>query len=277
MKNVVSCDWLKNHMKDENLFIIDCRFDLFDASFGKKAYEKEHIDGAYYLDINKDFADKAKAHGGARPLPSVNTITNKLKDIGINTDSTVIFYDNNFSSSCRAFYELKYLDFEKVYVLNGGFTEWKNLKFPTSKEIPLKKSNGNFNANINSDIFCDMNYVKKAIDNKDILLIDSRGEERYLGNYEPLYSKKGHIPSSLNLPCGKNISEKGTIKDISSLKDNFSFTKNAKEIIVYCGSGIDGAVNFFVLKELSRNVKLYVGSMSDWVSYDENPVNSGRE
>ncbi|WFD09429.1 rhodanese-like domain-containing protein [Tepidibacter hydrothermalis] len=51
MKNFVDCTWLEKHMDDEGLFIIDCRFDLFDAFYGRMSYDKGHIKNAFYLEI----------------------------------------------------------------------------------------------------------------------------------------------------------------------------------------------------------------------------------
>jgi len=38
-------------------------------------------------------------------------------------------------------------------------------------------------------------------------------------------------------------------------------------IIVYCGSGVSAC----------PNVKMYSGSWSDWISYEENPVATGEK
>lgn len=47
-------------------------------------------------------------------------------------------------------------------------------------------------------------------------------------------------------------------------------------IIVYCGSGVSACPNVIALEEAGyTNVKLYSGSWSDWISYDENPVAIG--
>lgn len=43
------------------------------------------------------------------------------------------------------------------------------------------------------------------------------------------------------------------------------------EIIVYCGLGVFVCLNVLVLKLVGfLNVKLYVGSWSDWISYCDN-------
>ena len=40
MKNFVTTRWLKDHLKDDNLVIVDCRGDLLDESYGKKSYKR---------------------------------------------------------------------------------------------------------------------------------------------------------------------------------------------------------------------------------------------
>jgi thiosulfate/3-mercaptopyruvate sulfurtransferase len=48
-----------------------------------------------------------------------------------------------------------------------------------------------------------------------------------------------------------------------------------QSIIVYCGSGVTAIPNFLALKEAGfKKVKLYVGSFSDWISYEENEIES---
>ena len=45
------------------------------------------------------------------------------------------------------------------------------------------------------------------------------------------------------------------------------------DVIVYCGSGVTASPLFAALKELDYpNVKLYVGSFSDWISQEGAPI-----
>src|SRR5699024_8964697 len=56
-----------------------------------------------------------------------------------------------------------------------------------------------------------------------------------------------------------------------------SFRKDDK-IIVSCGSGISACTNIVALKRSGfRNVMLYPGSYSDWISYDEDEIETRGE
>ncbi|WFD09949.1 sulfurtransferase [Tepidibacter hydrothermalis] len=270
MRNFVDCAWVEKHMDDEELFIIDCRFGLFDASYGKGAYAKGHIKNAFYLDINEDLSGAQKAHGGARPVPELSILGKKLEKMGLRMDSQIVCYDDRTYSSARGWWQLKNMGFENVYILNGGYEAWKQLGLPISKECPEARQGGSIKIEQFHDIYCDIEYVKKAMLNSNIVLLDSREHRRYTGEYEPLYSKNGHIPGAMNLHWQKNVKDDGRLKERSMLEKNFSFVNSKMEIITYCGSGIDGALNFVILDELGYKVRLYVGSISDWISYEEN-------
>lgn len=133
MKNFVDCKWLYENINNPNLYIIDCRFDLFDPSYGLNAYNKKHIENAYYLDINEDFCGRKQIHGGARPIADVELLGKKLSNIGINMDSIIVLYDDKIYSSPRAWWQLKYMGYKNVFVLNGGFENWEKVIFQLQK------------------------------------------------------------------------------------------------------------------------------------------------
>lgn len=275
MKNFIDCDWLSKHINDPSVVIIDCRFDLFDASYGQKAYKENHIEGAYYLDINKDLSGKADIHGGARPLPSLEALTAKLETFGLQDNSIIVCYDDETYSSARAWWQLKKMGFEHVYILDGGYRLWQKNQLPITKSIPAEKKNNKLEHRDLKSIYCDMNYVKQAINNPKTILIDSREARRYTGEYEPLYAQKGHIPKAINVPYQKNIASNGQLEPFHIIEQNFKRLDKNSEIITYCGSGINGAINFAILDELGYNVKLYVGSVSDWITYEDNTLEIG--
>lgn len=273
MKNFVDCSFIVNFKDPTSLFLIDCRFDLFDEFSGYNAYKESHIPNAFFLDINKDICGSPQIHGGSRPLPNNNILQSKLSSFGINQNSTIVVYDEKLYSSPRAFIQLKSMGYKNVYILNGGFKAWKDNNLPVTNKIPSLSPSKTFNLSTNKSMICDINYVRKSIKDANIVLVDCRDNSRYTGEIEPLYKKPGHIPSAINIPWHNNIDDNGFIKDLNVIDTNFSILKN-KEIITYCGSCIEACINYALLDELYYNAKTYIGSMSDWVSYDENDVES---
>ena len=61
---------------------------IFDVSNGKDAalnYQKEHLEGAFFIDLNSQLADIKKdlSQGGRHPLPTVENFTKTLTEMGI--------------------------------------------------------------------------------------------------------------------------------------------------------------------------------------------------
>lgn len=275
MKNFVDHTWLETHLNDPSLFIFDCRFDLYDPAYGRKSYEDGHIQNAFFLDINEDLSGEQEEHGGARPRPNLIHLVKSLEVIGLRMDSTIICYDDQTYSSGRAWWQLKEIGFKNIYILDGGYKSWTQENLPITTEKSTAKQTGKIIVTSERPSYCNIEYVKNSLDNPNMILVDSREHARFTGAYEPLYTKKGHIPSAQNVDCSLNFTSEGKLHTLELLIQNFSHLDKCKEIIAYCGSGISAAINFAILDELGYNVKLYIGSVSDWISYDENPLETG--
>lgn len=275
MNNLVSAKWLKDNIDNENIVIIDCRFNLIDKEYGKKAYENGHIKGAKRVDIETQLSSTVKKHGGRHPLPSVEELKNTFENIGISNNSIVISYDEgDLSGASRLWWILKYLGHDKVYVLDGGIEAFKDLGGEISKE-DKESPKGNLNINLQEDMKVDMEYVREKLNDKNVVIVDSREYKRYIGEFEPVDKKAGHIPGAVNyfwMDILKKDDDKVFLKSEEELKKQFSALMDFNEIIVYCGSGITACPNSLALSEAKINHKLYLGSFSDWISYDENKV-----
>lgn len=262
--------WLKDK---EKIVFIDVRFDLFDKNIGVDAYEQSHLPDAYYLHIEKDLSSEMKEHGGNHPLPDIETLTETLSKIGVTQDKTVVIYDKgNDMFAPRAWWLLHYLGHNSCFVLDGGFAKWIEEGYPVTSEAPPKK-NTTFVPKIRKDLIVHIEEVKEKLKTESAHLIDSRSKERYLGKVEPLYHKAGHIPGAKNYFWSETLTENGLWKSVEELEKHFTKLHKEDEIIVSCGSGISACPNILALKMAGyENVKLYPGSFSDWISYDENEV-----
>lgn len=275
MKTFISAEELKEMIGKGGAKVIDCRFDLFNPEYGAKAYMENHIEGAFFMDVNKDICGAAEKFGGARPVPDSEAFAKKLEKMGVGNSTRVVVYDDNIYGAARAFWQMKYIGMENVAILAGGFKEWVESGGECSSEIPKSEESGKITIRIDGSIYCDMDHVLKSKNAGGTAIIDGRAHERFTGEYEPLYAKAGHIPGALSFPCSANMDGECRLKDRELLSEIFKPLEGADEIISYCGSGIAGARNFVALTELGMPVRLYAGSLSDWISYDENDVETG--
>ncbi|MFC4811803.1 sulfurtransferase [Paenibacillus sp. GCM10023250] len=278
MTSIVSLKWLLARLYEADLVMVDCRFQLGKPVSGREAYEASHIPGAVYLDLEKDLSAPVEEHGGRHPLPDIAQLTGTFSRAGIGNDKRVIAYDDQGGAmASRLWWLLKYLGHEEVYVLDEGFTAWKNAGFPVDAEqrvlIPSP-----FFATVQHNLLVEMDEVREKLGRADVTLIDSREAPRYRGEVEPLDRKAGHIPGALNRFWAEGRGAGGKWKDAEAQAARFEGLDKDRETIVYCGSGVTACPNVLALREAGfTNVRLYAGSWSDWSSYEENPVATGDE
>ncbi|WP_164670876.1 sulfurtransferase [Virgibacillus doumboii] len=280
MSVIINDEWLKDKMENtpDDLVVVDVRFQLTDPEAGRKVYLESHIPGAVYLDLNKDLSAKPGKHGGNHPLPDMDIFSAKIGNIGIDHDTTVVIYDqNNEMFASRLWWLLYYAGHENVHLLDGGFDHWVQQGHEVTDEITNLTAK-EFRLKLRENEVANIEQVKEKINTNSATLIDSRGRDRYLGKTEPLYAKAGHIPGAKNFFWKNVLDEEGKWKKDVNLEGNFSDLSKDDEIIVSCGSGVSACPNVLALKAAGfKNVKLYPGSFSDWISYEENEVETKEE
>ncbi|MCW6052118.1 sulfurtransferase [Microcoleus sp. A2-C5] len=268
---IVSPEWLATN-ENPQVVIIDCRFALADAELGQKQYQESHIPGAFYLDLNRDLASAVGTHGGRHPLPNITELADKLSATGINSSETlvVVYDDSRLAFASRLWWLLRYMGHSKVALLDGGFSAWKAAGYPVTDVLPDRRD-GKFVVELQPDLAVDIEQVKQRKNLPDRVLVDSREGERYEGLREPIDPIAGHIPGAVNYPWQGVTDETGKVRSISEQKQRWTELEKAEEIIVYCGSGVTACVNLLSLEIAGiPDAKLYVGSWSDWCSYQIN-------
>lgn len=275
MKNLVDIKYLEKNFND--LIIIDARNNFLSKGEGKKIYDENHILGSFHIDLHEDMVGTIKEHGGRDPFPDdIKIFVKKLEDFGITNDSNVVVYDDSYLYSARFWIMCKFIGLDNVKLLNANEFEMKNssIKFTSEKTQP-PKNKGKINLKINYNLLATIDDVRLAINNDNFLLLDSRDEQRYLGEVEMIDKESGHIPSAINYPF-INVIENGKFKDISFFEKHFEKLKKEKNIIAYCGSGVSANINLIALDEIDIFAKLYVGSWSDYITYDDSIIEKGK-
>ncbi|PKR78808.1 sulfurtransferase [Halalkalibacillus sediminis] len=270
---IISTKEAFNWLEKGDVIFVDCRFSLQDPTTGRKAYEEEHIPGSVYFDLEEDLSGEVGATGGRHPLPDLNEFTIKLGERGITKNTTIIVYDENLAFASRFFWMMKLIGHKNIYLLDGGWKAWLEEDMPLSSKAQSKEVINYGAVQIDESMIAKQEEVKSKKENEQVKLLDSRNFERYAGHKEPIDRKAGHIPNALNYDWTHVKKDDGTLKSEEELKHHFSDLKDASDIIVYCGSGVTAAPNVISLWLAGfRNVKLYVGSFSDWITNDSNEV-----
>jgi thiosulfate/3-mercaptopyruvate sulfurtransferase len=111
----------------------------------------------------------------------------------------------------------------------------------------------------------------------DEALVDARAPERYSGAAEPIDTKAGHIPGAVNLYWQGNLDASLRFLSHEALRSRYEALDRGG-VIMYCGSGVTSCLNVLAMEEAGLDMpRLYIGSWSDWISYEDNPVATGSE
>lgn len=247
---LISYNELVKILQKPSLIVVDSR------SF--KDYSEGHIPGAVNLDLFAYHWDDTSKKG----IQSFERqMKNLLSHLGVTENKTVVFYDDiSGMTAARGVWILLYFSHPNVFMLDGGFKKWRNLKLPTeTKTNGFKPSK--FSGKVNKDLVADYEYLNKKLGM--IKLIDARTKDEYDGIIIRA-ARKGHIPTAVNVDWTSNIRDDGTMKSNEDLSKLYKFSKN-DEIITYCQGGYRAANSFLALRRLGfKNVKLYVGSWGEW-------------
>ncbi len=259
MKNFVSVSYVKENL--EHLTILDVR----------EEYAQGHIPGAIPVSM-EDLAGPVREHGGRHPMPDDLALERLFAAMGLALEDEIVCVDEgDYVFAGRLWWTLKYLGFEQVKVLIGGYGAWVAQKGEVDTKAP-QVSPVELKVKPRPELLISMEEVRdQVVDHPRVALVDSRSASRYRGEEEPIDFKAGHIPSALNYPY-EEVLGGNPVPDVEALKAHYGKLFDYDEVVVYCGSGMTATVNLLLMEEAGLLPKLYVGSFSDWISYPENPI-----
>jgi thiosulfate/3-mercaptopyruvate sulfurtransferase len=245
--------------------LFDLRWSLTAPTPGRVSYEKGHIPGAVFVDLDRDLA--AENGDGRHPLPAIDDFVVTLGRLGLSPDDAVVVYDDQSGAvAARMWWMLESIGHPgQVRVLDGGLQEWVGGGFPlhpgTVTPEPATYSP-----------VAGYTGVVRHDELEGRYLADLRSAERYRGETEPVDPKAGHMPGAVNFPLADNL-DGGRFRasrDLEQLYRDFP-----DDGIVSCGSGVNachGALALVIAGRLMPDV--YIGSFSDWSRRDL-PVATG--
>ena len=243
--STVDVDTVRSKIKDDSLRLIDVR--------REEDYNKGHIPNAVNLPLASLLSDD-----------SPESVVKLAEDMGISDDTQVVVYDDTFGAlASRVAWTLQYIGHSNVALLEVNYSQWKELGLKTSTEKPNIKPTKH-SLNLKPNIMATAEYLEKAKEKENVVLIDNRERLNFL---------EQHIPGSINIPYRTLATDGKILRTKESMRN---FLKNRgipedAEIITYCGSvGTLSGLAYYALKSIGiPNVKLYVHSFKEWKSLEK--------
>jgi thiosulfate/3-mercaptopyruvate sulfurtransferase len=227
---------------------VDCRWDIADPARGRELYLEGHVPGASFLDVDADLSGTAVPNSGRHPLPSAERFAAAAGGAGIGAGVFVVAY-GNMGGPERLWWLLRHFGYDDCAVFAGGIESWLG---------PLRAGEEAIDAaelvrGPRVHDLVDAGELAARLGDDCVALVDARVPERFRGEPNPLDSHPGRIPGARNAPYTEPAFSDEVL--------------GAREIVVYCGSGVTACVDLLALARAGRpDAKLYPGSYSDWAA-----------
>ena len=273
---LISAAELAGQLADDDLRVVDTRWYLADPAGGRAEYDRHHIPGAIFLDLDGDLC--APEGPGRHPLPDAHEFARLLGSVGIGHQHRVVVYDDSAGAvAARMWWMLRHVGHDLVQVLDGGYTAWWRAALPTTVEVPDWPDEVFVARERTDDIVTRRELAGRL---GSVVLLDARAFERYSGHEDPVDPVAGHIPSAISAPYAENTALDGRFRPPRELRTRLAALGlgGDRPAVTYCGSGVTACSTVLaaVVAGLPAPL-LYPGSWSDWCTTPEMPIAVGPE
>jgi thiosulfate/3-mercaptopyruvate sulfurtransferase len=264
-EKLVTADWLAAHLDDPNVVIVESDEDVL-------LYDTGHIPGAVKVDWHTELNDQV-----TRDYLDGDGFARLMSEKGIDRDSTVVFYGDNFNWwAAYALWVFSLFDHPDVRLLDGGRMKWVADGRPMTTDV-AKRPNTDYPV-IERDDSKIRAYKEAVLDHMgaELPMVDVRSPEEFRGEktHMPEYPQEGvlrggHIPGAASVPWKRAANDDGTFKTVPDLKAIYEGEvglSTGDDIVVYCRIGERSSHTWFVLTQLLGypTVRNYDGSWTEW-------------
>lgn len=275
---VVSAEWLREHLDDHTVRVLDATTAIErgpDGSYangGHAAYAAGHVPGAVFADLLTDFNDPSEFMFMA---PSAAKFAEAAGAAGVGAGTHVVIYDQGDEHGApaagvwasRLWWQFRFEGFDAVSVLDGGYRAWVAAGLPTTTQ-PSQVAPAEFAGVRRPELVASKGDVAGFVGDPTKLIIDSRAPEAYAGAADRPY-RSGHIPSAVNLYSRAHIDAATGLlrpaRELEAALRSAGALDPDRTPVVYCGGGVSATWNALALAVVGRpDAIVYDGSMLEW-------------
>jgi len=281
---LIETDALERQLGDRALMIFDCTTNLipdpkttYQAVPARPEFEKGHISGAQFIDLQADLSDNG--HRLRFMLPSAEAFAAAMGRFGVGEGSHVVLYSTaNPWWATRVWWLLRVFGFDDAAVLDGGWQKWSREGRPIETGPAKPRPPARFVVREQRPLMVGKEEVLQAVGDGAVCTVNALLAEQHAGTGGNSYGRPGRIKGSVNLPAA-HLLDPATNEFLSAAELRRRFEAVGafgKQAITYCGGGIAASADAFALVLLGHpDVKLYDASLSEWAIDPTLPMETG--
>jgi thiosulfate/3-mercaptopyruvate sulfurtransferase len=266
---LVTGGWLKNHLQDPGLIVVDVRTD--------EHFDNELIPGAVRLPWSSfRYTDTARGIGGK--FVGIEQAQEILGSAGLSRTDSLVLYDSverdGGATASYVFWVLDLLGHPDKKILERGIDGWT----AAGGEVTAKQRQIDpllYQApagDIRMRHWVEGDFIENRLGDPYYQILDVRSREEYLGEtpnvgVDGQVLKLGHIPTAVNVDYRLNWvdAESKAFKSYRELLELYRGFDPARAVVTYCHSARRGSFGYFALRLMGFNdVRLYDGSWFEW-------------
>lgn len=258
---------------DATLLLHKARFDGdFNVESGRQRWEQARVPGSVHVEVDTELSVPDVTHD-RHPPPQV--LADNLARLGVGQVTQVVVYDSTGGLwAARVWFLLRWIGVPAL-VLDGGLSGWRASGLPVESgpgrvTVPV----AGWKARAARDAWIDKDELLQFGDFAGHLVCGLSPAS--FGGSEPTrYSRRGHIPGSINVPARSLFDEAGFIRSETEVIARYrdAGADLDSEVLLYCGGGISATANALALSSIGvHNTRVYDGSLEEWSADPELPL-----
>ena len=303
---LISAAQLAQRIDEPQLRIFDCSVHLvpdpprtYRIVSGREDWLQARLPRAGFLDLATDLSDQAATLRFTMPETHRAAVAFGLAGV-VDGASIVLYASTHPMWATRVWWMLRSLGVDAM-VLDGGLGAWQR-GGGALESGPFHHPTGVLTARPRAGLWADRDAVlattrrteqdaepqadqhsaaeggTESGDATSVCTINALSPSMYRGDGERNYGRPGHITGSVNVPYAA-LFDPDTLeyRDAATLRAHFDAVDAFyRSVICYCGGGISATCDAFALTLLGHDdVRVYDGSMSEWVRDPDLPLTVG--